>query len=190
MMQVHYQLATSKNGNSSIADYFQKMKLLSDTMATIGQPLKDFETVLYILAGLGSEYDPFVTSITTCVDPLSLEEIYGHLLAMNFGWNSISPLQTSFGLLQTLLLDIRMAVVEVSVVVETTIVVEIEDVDTLQMAVAVALPSTITHPFNLNTLVRYVVNKATLPYDAIAVLIKNSKVSSPPILRHFTPHRI
>jgi len=81
MMQVHYQLATSKKGTSSVTDYFQKMKLLSDTMAAIGQPLNDFETVSYILAGLGSEYDPFVTSITTRVDPLSLEEIYGHLLA-------------------------------------------------------------------------------------------------------------
>jgi hypothetical protein len=81
MMQVHYQLATSKKDNSSVTDYFQKMKLLSDTMAAIGHPLNDFETVSYILAGLGSEYDPFVTSITTRVDPLSLEEIYGHLLA-------------------------------------------------------------------------------------------------------------
>jgi len=33
------------------------------------------------LAGLGSDYDPFVTSITTRLDPLSLDEIYGHLLA-------------------------------------------------------------------------------------------------------------
>jgi hypothetical protein len=81
MMQVHYQLATSKKGNSFVTDYFQKMKLLSDTMAAIGQPLNDFETVSYILVGLGSEYDHFVTSITTRVDPLSLEEIYGHLLA-------------------------------------------------------------------------------------------------------------
>jgi hypothetical protein len=77
MMQVHYQLATSKKGTSSVTNYFQKMKLMSDTMAAIGQPLN----VSYLLASLRSEFDPFVTFVTTRVDPLSLEEIYGHLLA-------------------------------------------------------------------------------------------------------------
>jgi hypothetical protein len=57
------------------------MKLMSDTMAAIGQLLNDFEIVSYLLSGLESEYDHFVTSVTTRVDPLSLEEIYGYLLA-------------------------------------------------------------------------------------------------------------
>ncbi|KAF3949567.1 hypothetical protein CMV_024575 [Castanea mollissima] len=30
---------------------------------------------------MGPEYDPFVTSVTTCVEPLSIDELYGHLLA-------------------------------------------------------------------------------------------------------------
>lgn len=54
---------------------------MSNTLATARQPLNDFESVSYLLIGLGSEYDPFVTSVTTQVDPLSLDEIYGHLLA-------------------------------------------------------------------------------------------------------------
>jgi hypothetical protein len=54
---------------------------MSDTMAAIGQPLNYFETMSYLLAGLGFEYDHFVTSVTPRVYPLSLEEIYGHLLA-------------------------------------------------------------------------------------------------------------
>lgn len=81
VMQVHYQLAMSKNGSSSIMDYFQKIKGLGETLAAAGQPLNYFESVSYLLIGLGSEYDHFVTSITARVDPLSLEEIYGHLLA-------------------------------------------------------------------------------------------------------------
>jgi hypothetical protein len=44
------------------------------------QPLNDFEIVSF-LKGLGSEYGPFVTSVTTRVDPLSFDELYGHLLA-------------------------------------------------------------------------------------------------------------
>jgi hypothetical protein len=33
------------------------------------------------LDSLGTEFDPFVTSITTWVDPLSFDELYGYLLA-------------------------------------------------------------------------------------------------------------
>lgn len=35
----------------------------------------------YLLARLGYEYDHFITSITIRVGPLSLDELYGHLLA-------------------------------------------------------------------------------------------------------------
>ena len=37
--------------------------------------------VAFLLAGLGPDYNPFVTSVTTRVEPLSVEEIYGHLLS-------------------------------------------------------------------------------------------------------------
>ena len=57
------------------------MRSLGDTLAAVGQALSDTEMSSYILAGLGTEYDPFVTSVTTRVDPLSLDELYGHLLA-------------------------------------------------------------------------------------------------------------
>jgi hypothetical protein len=43
--------------------------------------LNDFESVSFLLKGLGSDYDLFVTSVTTRVDPLSIDELYGHLLA-------------------------------------------------------------------------------------------------------------
>jgi hypothetical protein len=80
IMQVHYQLATLKKGDSTVTEYFQKFKSLADTLAAASQLLNDFELVSFLLAGLGSEFDPFVTSVTTRVDPLSLEELYAHLL--------------------------------------------------------------------------------------------------------------
>jgi hypothetical protein len=80
-MQVHYQLATLKKESSSVADYFQRFQSLTDSLATVGQPVNDFEMVAFLLAGLGPDYDPFVTSVTTRVEPLSGEEIYGHLLS-------------------------------------------------------------------------------------------------------------
>ena len=80
-MQIHYQLATLKKGNSSVANYFHQFTILVDTHAAIDQALDDFEIVSFLLAGLGSDYDSFVTSVTTRVDPLSIEDLYGHLLA-------------------------------------------------------------------------------------------------------------
>jgi hypothetical protein len=65
IMQVHYQLATLKKGGSSVTEYFQKFKALADTLAAADQPLNDFELVSFLLAGLGSKFDPFVTSVTT-----------------------------------------------------------------------------------------------------------------------------
>jgi len=81
VMQIYFQLATVKKGNNSITEFFQTIKNLSDTLAAAGQPLKDFESVSFLLKGFGSEYDPFVTSVTTRVDPLSIDELYNHLLA-------------------------------------------------------------------------------------------------------------
>jgi hypothetical protein len=53
---------------------------LAHTLVAIDEPLKEFETISYILAGLSMDYDPLVTSITTRVDPISMEDLYGHLL--------------------------------------------------------------------------------------------------------------
>ena len=36
IMQMHFQLATLKKGGSSISDYYQKFKSLSDGLATAG----------------------------------------------------------------------------------------------------------------------------------------------------------
>lgn len=80
-MQVHFQLATLKKGNSSIADYFSKFQALVDALTASGHSPNEFESVSFLLAGLGPDYDPFVTSVTTRVEPLSIDEIYGHLLS-------------------------------------------------------------------------------------------------------------
>ncbi|XP_075633527.1 uncharacterized protein LOC142605988 [Castanea sativa] len=80
-MQIHYQLATLKKGNSSIANYFHQFTSLVDTIAAIAHALNDFEIISFLLVGLGFEYDSFVKFVTTRVDPLSIDELYGHLLA-------------------------------------------------------------------------------------------------------------
>uniref|UniRef100_A0A2N9GZ53 Reverse transcriptase Ty1/copia-type domain-containing protein n=1 Tax=Fagus sylvatica TaxID=28930 RepID=A0A2N9GZ53_FAGSY len=81
IMQIHYQLATLRKGDSPIADYFHRFTNLADTLAAVDHPLNDIELISFLLAGLGSDYDSFVTSVNTRVEPLSLEDLYGHLLA-------------------------------------------------------------------------------------------------------------
>jgi hypothetical protein len=79
-MNIHYQLATLKKGDSSIADYFHKFTHLTDTLAAVDQPLPPHEALSFLLAGLGSEYDSLVTSVKTQLHPMSLEDLYGHML--------------------------------------------------------------------------------------------------------------
>ena len=54
---------------------------LHPPLAAIDQRLNDFELVSFLLASLVSNYDSFVTYVTTRVNPLFLEDLYGHLLA-------------------------------------------------------------------------------------------------------------
>uniref|UniRef100_A0A2N9F539 Reverse transcriptase Ty1/copia-type domain-containing protein n=1 Tax=Fagus sylvatica TaxID=28930 RepID=A0A2N9F539_FAGSY len=80
-MSIHYQLATLRKGDSSISDYFHRFTHLVDTLAAIAQPLPLHESLFFLLAGLGSDYDHVVTSVQTQINPIALEDIYGHLLS-------------------------------------------------------------------------------------------------------------
>jgi hypothetical protein len=46
VMQIYFLLATVKKGNSSITEYFQTIKTLSDTLANAGQPQQFWECLL------------------------------------------------------------------------------------------------------------------------------------------------
>ena len=81
VIQIRAQLTAAKKKGTPAADYFRNMKHLADTLAAIGQPLREEETVSYILAGLGPDYDALVISLTTRNDDITLDEVYSHLLA-------------------------------------------------------------------------------------------------------------
>ena len=51
------QLGEVKKLNSSVTEYYNKVKALADTLASIGQPLRDDEFTSYLLNGLDGEYD-------------------------------------------------------------------------------------------------------------------------------------
>ena len=85
-MQIHYQLATLKKVNSSIADYFHQFTNLADTFAKIDQPLNDLSLYLSFWLDLG---------LTT-----TLEDLHGHLLAHKMHLEQKSLLWISFLLQQ------------------------------------------------------------------------------------------
>ena len=80
VIQIRSQLTSAKKKGVSTADYFRNMKTLADTLAAIGQPLKEEEIISYVLAGLGPNYDALVTTLSV-KDDLTLDEVYSHLLA-------------------------------------------------------------------------------------------------------------
>lgn len=65
IMQVQYKLAMLKKGSDSISNYYQKAKLLCDTLVVAGKSLSTIEFITYLLAGLGIDFESAVTSITT-----------------------------------------------------------------------------------------------------------------------------
>ncbi|XP_012840817.1 PREDICTED: uncharacterized protein LOC105961120 [Erythranthe guttata] len=80
IMQTLFQLSTLKKGSDSISVYYRRAKLLMDSLAMAGKVISPSEFVVFLLAGLGQDYDSIVTSITTRADSLSPAQVYAHLL--------------------------------------------------------------------------------------------------------------
>ena len=50
-------------------------------MAAVDSALRDDDMIAYLLAGLGPNYDTFVTSMTTKSEALTLDDVFAHLMA-------------------------------------------------------------------------------------------------------------
>lgn len=91
-IHVHYQLATLKKRSPSIADYYHKFQTLSDALAIVGQPLNEFEMVSFLMAGLGYDFDPFVTLSQLGLNPSPLTRSTTIFSPMRCTQNSIKHL--------------------------------------------------------------------------------------------------
>ena len=80
-MQLHYQISTLKKGDFSMTDFHHKFTSLANTLAAIDQPLKDFDLVLFFLAGLGFDYDALVIAIQQRCGEVTLDKLYGDFLS-------------------------------------------------------------------------------------------------------------
>ena len=77
IVQICVELATSKKRDLSAADYFRKIKGL----AAVGSALRDDDMTENLLSGLGPDYDPFVTSMTTESEAVTFDDELAHLMA-------------------------------------------------------------------------------------------------------------
>lgn len=78
-MNLRFQLQTLKKGSSSVDEYFLQMRSIADGLLAAGHSLSDDDLVLYVLGGLGAEFDAVVVSLTTGRELPSLSEVHSIL---------------------------------------------------------------------------------------------------------------
>ncbi|CAN6545236.1 unnamed protein product [Malus baccata var. baccata] len=74
-------IQTIQKGDSSMTDYLNSLKEISDKLAAAGEPIYEPDLVAYILSGLSDEYESFVDSIETRLEPVNPDELHGMLLS-------------------------------------------------------------------------------------------------------------
>ena len=65
LLHIHFLLQTTKKGSMSIEDYVLKMKSFAHELMSAGHLIPDDELVLFILGGLGPEYESVVVNLTS-----------------------------------------------------------------------------------------------------------------------------
>ena len=69
-MAIRAKLGETRKDNGTVTTFYNKIKKLADTLASIGEPLRDSEFTSFILAGLDSDYDSLAEVINERKEPL------------------------------------------------------------------------------------------------------------------------
>ncbi|KAK1613214.1 hypothetical protein QYE76_036887 [Lolium multiflorum] len=78
---IRQEMAELKKGNKTVNAYFHQMKALSDSLTSIGEPLRDAEFVSYVLAGLDEEYDALYQVVANRTTPILIRDLFSQLQA-------------------------------------------------------------------------------------------------------------
>lgn len=90
-------LQSVKRGNRSVTEYLQEVKSISDSLASIKERVVDGDLVMYVLNGLGRDYDNFVISVQNRENPLSFADLKAKL-ATHEQWLKDHHLETAAAL--------------------------------------------------------------------------------------------
>lgn len=74
-------IQTIQKGDSSMSDYLNSLKEISDKLAAAGDPISESDLVAYTLSGLPDAYESFIDSIETRTDSVNTDELHGMLLS-------------------------------------------------------------------------------------------------------------
>ena len=79
--QFRSELRNTKKNDKTISEYLLRIKVLIDSLLSVGDPVSVQEHIDVILDGLPEEYDSFITSITSRLEPYTVAELESLLLA-------------------------------------------------------------------------------------------------------------
>ncbi|KAK1610097.1 hypothetical protein QYE76_033770 [Lolium multiflorum] len=80
-MQLRDQMRDMKKLDQSVPVFYNKLKHLSDTLTSIGQPLRPEEFQSFVLAGLDEDYDSLVENVLGRDFPMPAHDLYSRILS-------------------------------------------------------------------------------------------------------------
>ena len=79
-MSFKKKLTLSTQGNKSVVEYLQSMKIITDELTLAQAPVTEDDLIIFILNGLGMEFREISTAIRVRETPISLEELHDKLV--------------------------------------------------------------------------------------------------------------
>lgn len=74
VLQLRGMLQSTKKGSTPIDEYILKMRCLGDALMAVGHNITDDELIIYILGGLGNEYDSAIVTLTS-KESVSMQDV-------------------------------------------------------------------------------------------------------------------
>jgi hypothetical protein len=80
-MQIRNKLGHMKKCDLSTQTFYNQVKTAADTLASIGQPLRDTEVASFVLNGLDQDYDGLTEAVEGRENPISAPDLLSRLLS-------------------------------------------------------------------------------------------------------------
>ncbi|BAF03797.1 Os01g0123000 [Oryza sativa Japonica Group] len=80
LINMRLALTSTQKGTMSVTEYVAKMRAIADELAAAGKPIDQDDLIAYIINGLDANFDPVVEALVARVEPITVQEMYSHLL--------------------------------------------------------------------------------------------------------------
>ena len=83
VLELCTEIQSIKKDGLVVDEYVLKLKNIANKLASIGEPVSDWDQLIYLFQGLGVEYNPFETSFNARFDQPIIEKVRSLLLSFN-----------------------------------------------------------------------------------------------------------